>query len=193
MPPSLAAPVGKRIRDLHSLVLDSVVGLPEEEVYRRRGRTAPPMAFHIWHLARWTDRLQARLPELTPQLRERLGERREVWVAERVAVRWGLEGPGLGFGSTGTGMDHEAEVLLRLPSLVELREYAVQAFDFAGRSVDAVDDAQFVTPCADLLHESDEPTSVGALLIRHLEHLSRHLGMIEALRGLLGQPGSATI
>ena len=193
MQPSLAAPVGRRIRDLHSLVLDSVVGLPEDEVFRRRGRTSPPMAFHIWHLARWTDRLQARLPELTPQLRERLGERREVWVSERIAVQWGLEGPGLGFGSTGTGMDHEAEVLLRLPSLMVLREYAVQAFDFAGRSVEAVDDTQFVTPCADLLHESDEPTSVGALLIRHLEHLSRHLGMIEALRGLLGQPGSATI
>ena len=193
MRPSLAAPIGRRIRDLHSLVLDSVVGLPEEEVFRRRGRTGPPMAFHIWHLARWADRLQARLPQLTPRLEERLGERREVWVAERIAVRWGLEDPGLGFGSTGTGMDHEAEVLLRLPSLVALREYAVQAFDFATRSIESVDDAEFVTACEDLLHESGEPTSVGALLIRHLEHLSRHLGMIEALRGLLGQPGSATI
>jgi hypothetical protein len=30
-------------------------------------------------------------------------------------------------------------------------------------------------------------------LIRHLSHVSRHLGMIEALRGLRGGHGTATV
>ena len=37
------------------------------------------------------------------------------------------------------------------------------------------------------------PGTVGDILVSHLSHVSRHLGMIEALIGLTGRPGTASV
>ena len=38
-----------------------------------------------------------------------------------------------------------------------------------------------------------QPMAIGLLVADSLEHLSRHLGMIEALKGVQGVAGTATI
>jgi len=47
----------------------------------------------------------------------------------------------------------------------------------------------FATPCTDLYGRTNP---IGSVVIGHLSHAGRHLGMIEALRGLRGR-GTATI
>ena len=37
-----------------------------------------------------------------------------------------------------------------------------------------------------------DETEVAEMLLNHLSHADRHLGMIEALRGVLGEQGTAT-
>ena len=35
--------------------------------------------------------------------------------------------------------------------------------------------------------------TIGDVILNHLSHADRHLGMIEALRGVLGERGTATV
>ena len=47
-----------------------------------------------------------------------------------------------------------------------------------------------MTPCTDLY---EQKTSIGTVVMSHLTHANRHLGMIEALKGMLGVRGTATL
>jgi hypothetical protein len=38
-----------------------------------------------------------------------------------------------------------------------------------------------------------DDTTIGDVILNHLSHADRHLGMIEALRGVLGERGTATV
>lgn len=151
---------------------------------------APPIGWHLWHIARWADLLQASLPGMTAELERRLGPGRQIWEAESLANRWGLAQAASGFRETGMGLDDEGSASLRLPGKEILLDYAQRAFVAADRAVSAVDEDVFETPCTDLYNRH---TAVGTALMSHLTHANRHLGMIEALRGTLGVRGTATI
>ena len=183
--------IHQRLRDGYEAMLKVTEDLTEEEFTWRPGQlsTAPSIGFHLWHIARWADRLQGGLPGMTSELSKRLGTRQEVWETEGLASRWGFDSETLGFGETGMGMDDDVSASLPLPSKDVVLDYARRVFAGASQVVDAVDDQQFKEKCIDLYGRE---SSVGHVVIGTLTHCARHLGMIEALRGVEGLRGTAS-
>jgi hypothetical protein len=177
------------VRRSHEAVL-RVVNDVSDDALRSGSSSSPSMAFHLWHLARWADLLQAQMPGMTPVLRERLGDAPQIWDTEELAKVWGFGGIELGGDDTGMGMDEGVSVTLPLPERELLLDYAGKAFEAANRAVEAADEEQLSRSCTDLYGRQ---TSVGAAIVGHLAHVNRHLGMIEALRGVRGLRGTATV
>jgi hypothetical protein len=177
------------VRRTHEAVLRIVEDLTDEQ-WAVGSPMSPSVAFHVWHIARWADLLQSRMPGMTSTLRDRLEEREQIWDQERLAERWGFGETDLGDESTGMGMDDGASAGLPIPRKDQLLDYARSAFEAAGKAVDAADEEQLRESCTDLYGRQ---TSVGATIISHLAHVNRHLGMIEALRGVRGLRGTATV
>ncbi len=177
------------IAKAHEQVLQLAADLPEQALRWQAGPPAPAIRFHLWHLARWADTMQARLPGLTPDLAGRLGAAEEVWVAEGLARRWGLTPGRLGGGDTGMGPDDDASGALPLPDREALLAYARRAFAAAEQRLAMLGPADLDAPSTDLYGNAN---IVGGVLLSHLVHVNRHLGMIEALRGVQGARGTAT-
>jgi hypothetical protein len=172
----------------HQEVEESVRSVAPTAVHVRPAASAPSVAFHAWHIGRWVDRHVAAISGwLDPASPEP-----EVWVARDLPKRWGLESVELGdFGGTGAGLDDSASAALPLPEVDAVLDYVSGTF----RSLEAVlaridDDAILERTVIDLY--GDE-TTIGEVILNHLSHADRHLGMIEALRGVLGERGTATI
>lgn len=170
--------VAYRVRQAHQLTLKLGEDLSEEQVHWSPGPLAPSIAFHVWHTARWADLLQAKLREMTDALRERL------------AGLWGLTTGSLGGNATGMGMDDDASAALPLPDKGPLLDYARRAFAAMDEAVGLVTDGDLAESCVD---QYGARTSVGSAVLSHATHVNRHLGMIEALRGVLGVRGTATV
>ncbi len=177
-------------RRSHEAVLRIVADLTDEHLTWCAGPSAPSIAFHLWHMARWADLLQSRIPGMTEELSRRLGQGDQLWERNGFAAGWGLDPAKLGEGATGMGMNDDVSVSLPLPDKEQLLDYARRAFEAANQAVAAVDDVQLRESCIDLYGRQ---TSVGAAVLGHLTHVNRHLGMIEALRGVLALRGTATV
>ena len=157
----------------------------------RPAPSAPSIAFHAWHMARWADKYQSAMPawlagraedEFMPQ----------IWFQDDVMRRWGLSDIETGdFGGTGAGLDDDASAALPLPDAPELLTYVEAAFGAFLARVEAIhDDALLDVAITDLY--GDEST-IGDAIASATSHTDRHLGMIEALRGVLGEHGTVTI
>jgi hypothetical protein len=196
----------ERIRRTHGWLVNVTSDLPGDGLVRSFGLTAPPIGWHLWHIARWADRLQATFPNHAFEARRRWDPGRQIWVRERLAERWGLEPSALGILQTGAGMTHETAGLL--PAQVPgeaLRAYVQEAFGAldaavlglsAGHLTQGRNSVMEFTTDAERQETIEAPgaeTTVSADLAFHLSHASRHLGSIEALRGLLEIPGTATL
>ena len=77
---------------------------------------------------------------------------------------------------------------MRFPEESQVIGYALDAFAFALSAIAAIPADQLTAVAKD---DADGDTNLDNILI-YYEHLNRHLGMIEAIRGLLGLSGSAT-
>jgi DinB family protein len=180
----------------HRNVLDAVEELAEDQMRWRPPRTNS-IAFNLWHIARWADHMQSVVGALTPGLRERVGPSGEIWTREALAARWGFPAGELGSAETGMGMDEGASAELPLPPKDDLVAYAARAFEAADRSVREVRDddltrnAEFDPATIPWASSSDYGTVAGWIL-GGIRHDSRHLGMIEALKGSMGLRGTAT-
>ena len=185
--------IAARTAQAHELILKVAAELSDEQLTRRPAdvapSVAPPVAWHLWHIARWADFVQASLNGMSPELERVLGPGRQIWDVEDLAERWELAAAA-GYRNTGMGLDDEGSARLRLPERTFLLDYARRAFAKADRAVAAVDEDLFVTPCTDLY---EQKTSIGTVVMSHLTHANRHLGMIEALKGMLGVRGTATL
>ena len=69
-------------------------------------------------------------------------------------------------------------------------DYARQAFVAADHAFAALDDQLLQERGVDIYGREN---SVAYVLLVHLSHAGRHLGMIEALRGVRGLRGTATV
>jgi hypothetical protein len=107
-----------------------------------------------------------------------------------MAAEWGLDAP-LGWKDAGTGLDDDASASLPLPSGTKVVAYAREAFAAAEDVLGGVRNEDLHVATSNLF--DDEPCSVLDHLLWHLVHGARHLGMIEALKGVLGVRGTATI
>jgi hypothetical protein len=178
-----------RVSFIHGAFLDGVEDLDEASFRTRPGAKAPSIAFHLWHTARWADAFQGRFGSFAPQL-ARFSGRAQIWDARELASAWGL-GDALGEEATGMGLDDDASAALPLPAKADVASYARAAFAAAEDVFGGIDDGELLLPSADFYDQG------GWVVIDHfgwhLTHASRHLGMMEALRGVSGVEGTATV
>jgi uncharacterized damage-inducible protein DinB len=178
----------------HQLILKFLQRLSNEQLHWRPTPENHSIAFHAWHLGRWADYFQACVPGMTPELGRRLGLGAQIWDAEKLAERWGLNTVHLGYADTGMSMADDVAMRLTFPAKDELLDYVGRAFAVAERAVKTIDDQQFQSA------EQPQPltegiwgqSTVGDAVMAHVTHENRHLGMMECLLGLQGQPGTAT-
>lgn len=176
--------VTRAVRWTHDAALAAVRDIGDEDLSASTGPTAPPISFHLWHAARWADRMAAHLRhELA------LGDAPEVWLAGAWADRFGFGGSELGYGGTGMGLGDDGWASLPEPDRDVSLAYATAAFHDANELLKSVG-AHVERPCTDLYGRAG---TVAEVLVHHLAHVSRHLGMIEALLGVSGRSGTASV
>lgn len=174
----------------HERLLAVIDGVDDAALFHAESKTVPSVAFHLWHIARWADILQSSLAAMTDEMRNRLGERPQIWDADKLAVAWKLPVGQLGGNDSGMGIDEELSVTMPLPARDVLLDYVRRAFEAANSACAAVDDAQLEASGRDLYGRD---SSVGSAMLSHYGHANRHLGSIEALKGFSGTKGSATV
>ena len=163
-------------REAHRSILSLVSDLTDEQIRYRPAAHAPSIGFHLWHLARWADYDSYQISH-EPQ----------IWESQALAEAWGFP-TGLGQFNTGTEMGDEASERLDLPDKPALLDYAESAFATLGNALDPLTLDDLVLP-VDPPRNNDRRFDV---LFEYPTHDNRHLGMIEALLGLLDRGGTAT-
>ena len=164
-------------KDVHDQILALVQDLTEEQMRWQPGDHAPSIGFHLWHLARWGDY------DL-----QQFDGRRQIWETQNLATAWGFPA-GLGEAATGTDLGDEESANLTLPDKGFLVDYTRGVFHAMDEYLECSTPEALLRPIAP---REIGDRSVMNLLFTHLTHDNRHLGMIEALRGVLGLRGTAT-
>jgi hypothetical protein len=167
----------------HERLLKITEDLSAAQFVWSAGPSLHSAAWQLWHSARWDDFFAAHLQ--TDFDRE---PRTEVWQRESLAERWSLAPGSLGRRDAGTGMDDASAEKMKFPDKDAVMDYSRQAFAFALSAISAIPGEQMTNVAK---ADPDGDTYLDNILI-YFEHLSRHLGMIEAIRGLQGLSGSAT-
>jgi len=182
-PRSLRETLLRSYRLAHKRLLTAAQALSAEQFTWSAGPSLHSVAWQLWHAARWDDVFASYLHKALAQ-----DPRTQVWEREALAERWSLPTDSLGRRDTGTEMSDEAADAMQFPVQKEVVGYAKLAFAFAEEAIKLVPDDQLLAaPKVD----PDGDTKLDNVLI-YLEHLSRHLGTMEAIRGLQGSAGSST-
>jgi hypothetical protein len=176
-------------KDLHRNVLGLAESLTDEQLRWLPEGYSTSIGFHLWHLARESDYLRARILERVPQLGPDFGEAQEIWHKEKLAEKWGFP---LALGQTvGTGLSDEDSASLPLPSKEELLDYLRRSYQAVEQFVELLDQRY-----PSFEHVDDELRqkiqNIRLNILVFLAHDGRHLGMMECLKGLLTGFGSAT-
>ena len=160
----------------HRRVLEVVADLTDDQLSHSPNPTTPPIAFHLWHLARYADSLP-----------DQVGfEGSMIWQAENLAEQWGFGPELLGIYESGTSMESEVPDRLPWPSKGDLLDYCRRAFYAADEMAGLLDEERSQQAA------KWGGRTVARALLANLAHDNRHLGMIEGMRGVLGLRGSAT-
>lgn len=170
--------VKSRYRQSHKRLLKMVDSITDQQLAWKPTPTAHSVAFQVWHAARIEDYFQFRIAETVPDAQKKLGPARQIWMAENLATRWGLDPNMLGIGELGEGMDDRAAAGLRLPGKDVLMEYTRKAFAAAERAVAALTDEQMTIMMKDWA--GDQP--IAGYLIEYLVHTEWDIGQIACLR-----------
>ena len=171
-------------RRTHETLID-VAKKSDEASFQKPYGTANSIAFNLWHVARWDDSLFPQMADLVQELAAPLGKPEQIWTRDGLAKRWLLPSE-LGGGAAGTGLPQDTAHGLVLPARDELISYATHVFDEFDEHASRLREAHL----AHTLPPKNERT-VGHWYLYYWEHAARHLGMIEALRGVFGEAGSA--
>ena len=168
--------------------------LTEAEFCQQPSPAAPPIGWHVWHIARWADILQASMTDL-----------QEYWEKAELVVKFGLDPTKLGLLQMGSIQSpQEAAEVISTMGQDRLLEYARSAFDMTDAALKELALADLYTPRESILRIDWNATPLtegkGAAvvlvedLIFHSTHSQRHLGMIEALIGaMFSREGTATV
>jgi hypothetical protein len=157
------------------------------QLVRTENSLSPSVAWHLWHCARWADRLQSALQCLPDEPGP--DKAREIWYRDSLAKKWGLPAENLGIYEMGIRMDADVTHKMEWPDPASLLEYGRKTTATADKTLDAIADLE--TKCRSIFPRTEYAT-IGSDLARYLTHLCRHLGMMEALKGTLGLKGTAT-
>ena len=183
--------ISPHYRWAHEHMFTLVEDLSDEQVAWQPNPAAIPIAFHLWHLARWADNLQWSISKDFPRLIPAANAAQQLWDIEKIAIQWGLEPSHLGHDQTGMLMTDDDAAHLALPAKEVILEYARRTFAIAEQTVEKIDDLILNFDQTD--QELQEAVlTVHQWVMEHLTHDNRHLGMIECLKGLLTGRGTAT-
>jgi len=173
----------------HKLILGLAESLSDEQLLWKPAGYNNSIGFNLWHIARWSDNLIADILKEFPELGLDLGDATEIWEQESLGEQWGLP-PVLYPG--GTGLSDEGADGLNFPSKDEMLAYLRKVFLRTEEFIEKFD----------ARYPGSEPVTEEALyktltdirwnLYYYLMHHCRHLGMMEALKGLLTGKGSAS-
>jgi DinB superfamily len=173
-PRSLSETLLRSYRLTHTRLLTAAEEISPEQFAWSAGPSLHSVAWQLWHAARWDDVFASYLHKALAQ-----DPRIQVWEREALADRWSLPTDSLGRRDTGTEMSDEAADAMRFPVQKEVVGYARLAFAYAEEAITLVPEDQLLAaPKVD----PGGDTKLDNVLI-YLEHLSRHLGMIESIRG----------
>lgn len=183
-----------RMNRTHHFIEVTVNQLSQEDLCLRPALTAPPIGWHVWHISRWADWFQASFPAQT-----------QIWEAQGLMSKLGLDGMALGPMQTGMTMSHDDAA--QIPIIIGKE----QLIDYM-KTVFALNQTVLSDVTLDDLYQDRESfakwESVDGEIIRakgknvtlihdigyHLTHANRHLGMIEGLIGaILDRSGTASI
>jgi hypothetical protein len=183
----------------HDKLLQVTAELTAEQFLWRPGPEAPPIGWHLWHIARYADRVQASFPSTGN------GTRQQIWEVEELALRWELDPATLGPIQGGEGMEHRAAAALpQQIGQASIADYARRSFafyngvgdDLTPLALDRMRPSPYAykgTEDGRVIADPTKESTLGSDLVQHLSHVSRHLGMIEALRGAQALHGTASI
>lgn len=170
--------LASRIAITHRHLLEAASACTDADTAWQPGPTSPSIAFHLWHTGRWADRWA-----------EAVTGKPQRWNQEGLPTKWGFPVE-QGAGDTGMELPDEDASQLPFPGRDQLTTYLRGAFSDLEQALGSLDDESVMRDADDLLGAT---SPLDDSLIRHLSHVSRHLGMIEALRGLRGGHGTATV
>lgn len=184
--------LARQYQGCHKATLAMVSELSEEQFRWRPTQGPQSIGWHLWHIARWDDYLAEILLKQTPSLGH-LGPARQVWNERNVAIRWGLESVDLGLEDGGTSLTDDQAAAMTLPSKEGVLEYARGAFDHLDAILPELDDSLIPHGLLTVTTEAF-PTQdpYGVTVMEFFRHACEHLGMMEALKGMLGLRGSVT-
>lgn len=169
----------------HRRLYKMLEGLTDEQFAWKPAPATHSIAFNVWHMARWADYLQAKIPSMSPSLDRKLGPGVQIWETEELASKWSLDRDALGWGQTGLNMNDEAAADLPLPSMSVVMEYLRRAFDAMERTLEAIDDQElrvlYRSP-----HQWEGERLVGEYIISYAIHNDFHRGQVAYVRRLLG-------
>ena len=194
----MSDPIVKEILDTITWTQNRMIretsSLTEKEFCLQPSPAAPPIGWHVWHIGRWADILQSSMTD-----------RQEHWEQAGLVAKFGLDPTKLGLLQMGTiQSSQEAADVISTMGQERLLEYARSAFDMTDAALKELALADLYTPRESILRIdwSATPFTEGkgadVLLIEdlnfHSTHSQRHLGMIEALIGVMfNREGTATI
>jgi hypothetical protein len=174
-------------------ILQAVRELSDSQIRWQPHVACHSIAFILWHVARWSDHLQATIPGMTKELSRQLQAGEQIWDNENLALHWGLNPDKTGESETGTHFDIEASGEPVWPEKSILLDYAERVFAAADYAISVIDEEQF-QEIEQPQHDTDylkealaKTATVGNALMNHLIHNAQHLGEIDYLTGLLDQ------
>ena len=188
VPGNAASLLAKNYAIAHGRVIESAERMDDGAFVKSMGIRVHSVAWHAWHIARWDDRFAEIILERTPELTGQFGLASQIWTDESLAKGWALPVGQMGRRDTGTEMDDEAADALVLPEKAVLLDYARRVFSRLQAILKAIPDTSLFSVMPD---DRDGDSYADNIMI-YLDHVQRHLGMIEALRGLQGTKGTAT-
>lgn len=176
-------------RDIHKVILNLADDLDDDQLNWKPEGYSTSIGFHLWHLGRESDYLQAAILHNNPQFIPEFGDGKQLWENEALAQRWGFP-EGL-HETVGTGLPDEAAARLPIPKKAELLDYLRRSYEAIEQFIELLD------TCYPDFEKVDEELKKKIEMIRlnllvFLSHDCRHLGMMECLKGLQTGFGSAT-
>src|SRR5258708_1811083 len=165
----------------HERTLKVVEDLTDKQFAKPIHHSVHSIGWQLWHTARWDDRFAEILLEKLPELAQEQGAARQLWKSESIGERWGFPVGTLGVRDTGTEMKDEDADRLTLPGKPEVVGYSRRAFAFLDDVLGSLTDPLILME----LPGDPDHDSVGQNLMYYLDHVNRHLGMMEALKAQL--------
>jgi|SRR5437867_3986257 len=170
----------------HTRVLHVIDDLDDAALRERPGR-ANPIAFDLWHIARWADWLQTEISTTRGE------DVRSIWEREDLPARWRWDGAKLGAFQTGMGMDEGVSAQLPLPEKSEIERYARECFSAFDAVVASLGEEDLRGELKSGSPNEMDDAKIHTWIVSILVHANRHLGMIESLKGSLGLRGTASV